>query len=101
MTEAEFLGARLERDILSMVEKTAEEERVDKTKALKDLIVLGRHQFLLQRYLQLYRDGRCSLDKAAAMVGVTVNEMMQEAAKVGLGSEETIEEYQQSLGLLK
>ena len=45
MAEVEFLGARLEKDILTMVEETAKEEHVDKTKALKDLIILGRKQF--------------------------------------------------------
>lgn len=57
MTDVEFLGARLEKAIVKMVEKTAEEERVDKTKALKELILLGRRQFLLNKYLECYRKG--------------------------------------------
>ena len=32
-------------------EETAEEEHVDKTKALKELIVLGRKQFLIKKYI--------------------------------------------------
>ena len=36
MAEAEFLGARLDKDTIRMVEDTAKEERVDKTKALKE-----------------------------------------------------------------
>ena len=72
MSEAQFLGARVEIDIMQMVEKTAQEEHVDKTKALKDLIILGRKQFLMQKYMELYRGGRCSIDKAAKEVGITV-----------------------------
>ena len=84
-----------------MVEETAREEHVDKTKALKDLIMLGRKQFLLNKYLDLYRKGRCSLDKAAEKVGITVSEMMKEVVTEGIKSTETIEEYRKGLELLK
>lgn len=100
MSEVEFLGARMEKEIIEMVEDTAQEEHIDKTKALKELIILGREQYLLQKYLQLYQQGKCSLDKAAKMAGLTVHEMMQEAAKVGMQSEQTIEEYRRGVQLL-
>lgn len=73
---------------------------VDKTKALKNLIMLGRKQFLIRKYLELYRDWKCSIDKAAESIGITVNEMMQEAAKSGIKSSETIEEYREGLRIL-
>jgi len=101
MAKVEFLGARLEREILGMVEETAKEEHVDKTKALKDLIIRGRKQILLDRYLELYRKGRCSIDKAAEKVGITVIEMMKEAVAEGIKSTETIEEYRAGLKLLE
>ena len=100
MSEIEFLGARLEKDIITMVEETAKEERVDKTKALKDLILLGRKQFLINKYLEEYRKGLCSIDKAATECGITINEMMKEASKEGIKSTETIEEYKKGLKLL-
>lgn len=101
MMEAEFLGARLEKDIMSMVEKTAREEHVDKTKALKELIILGRKQYLLQKYLQMYQEGKCSLDKIVEIVGITITEAMQEAVKLGIHSEQTIAEYRKGLEWLK
>lgn len=101
MSESEFLGARMEKDLIKMIEKTAEEEHVDKTKALKELVVLGRKQFLIKKYLELYRAGKCSIDKAADAVGVTVSEMMHEAAKAGIRSTETIADYREGLELLK
>ncbi len=101
MSEAQFIGARIEKDIAGMIEDTAKEEYVDKTAALKQLIILGRKQYLLRKYLQLYRDGRCSIDKAAEAIGATVAEMMQEAAKAGIRSSETAEEYREGLELLK
>ncbi|MBI2151397.1 hypothetical protein HYU21_01575 [Candidatus Woesearchaeota archaeon] len=97
MSQAVFLGARLDQEVVQMVEDTAEEEKVDKTKALKELIFLGRKQYLLEKYRTLYREGQCSLDKAAEKIGITVTEMMQEAVKAKIQSEETFEEYRKGL----
>lgn len=101
MTKAVYLGARLDDTIVRMVELTAQEEHLDKTSALKELIIIGRRQFLIDKHLNDYRLGRCSLDKAASLVGITISEMMQEAAKVGIRSTETIEEFRRGLKLLK
>jgi len=101
MTKARYLGARLDDEIVRMVELTAEEEHLDKTSALKELILIGRRQFLIDKHLEEYRLGRCSLDKAARLAGITISEMMQEAAKAGIKSTETIEEFRKGLKLLK
>ena len=100
MSEAEFLGVRLEKDIMKMIETTAEEERVDKTKALKELVVRGWKQYTLQKYIDRYRLGKCSIDSAAEAVGITVAEMMEEVTKAGIKSSETLEEYKQGLKFL-
>ncbi len=100
MSEVEFVGARMEREIVHMIEETAEEEHIDKTKALKQLVILGRKEYLLQKYLQMYREGRCSLDKAAEEVGITIWEMMKEASNAGIQSNETIDEYKEGLKYL-
>ena len=96
-----FLGVRLEKDFIKMVEETANEEHTDKTNALKQLIELGRKEYLLRRYIELYRSGRFSIDKAAAVVGITVAEMMKEAVSEGITSSETIEEYREGLRRLE
>ena len=57
-------------------------------------------QFLINQQLEHYRLGKCSIDKAAKKVGITVNEMMKEASKAGICSTETLEEYRQGLKLL-
>lgn len=54
----------------------------------------------LERALQFYREGRISIDKAAKIAGITINEMMQEAAAHGIRSEETIEEYKEGVKIL-
>jgi len=65
------------------------------------LIILGRKQFLIKRYLDMYKHEQCSIDKAAQACRITVNEMMKEAMKEGIKSSETMEEYKKGLELLK
>ena len=101
MSEIGFIGARIEKDILKLVDETAKEEHLDRTRALKKLIIIGRKQYLIKKYLQLYSEGKCSIDKAAELVGITVSEIMDEAAKAGIHSSETIEEYRKGMELLK
>ena len=57
-------------------------------------------QFLLKKCLEQYRNGECSIDKCAEIVGITVNEMMREAVSSGIKSNETIEEYREGLKML-
>ena len=97
MSSSKFLGVRLEEDFFRMVEETASEEHTDKTTALKQLIELGRKEFLLKKYIEMYRAGKCSIDKAAAAVGITIPEMMKEAADAGITTDETLEEYREGL----
>ncbi len=62
---------------------------------------ITKRKYLLEKYLQLYRDGICSLDKAAEKIGINIAEMMQEAAKSGIYSTETIDEYKRGLEILE
>lgn len=101
MSKIEFIGARVDKNVINMIEDTAKEDSIDKTKALMKLVILGRRQYLLEKYLQLYRNGICSLDKAAEKIGINVAEMMQEAAKLGIYSTETIDEYKRGLEILE
>ncbi len=54
----------------------------------------------LKKALELYRKGEISIDKAAKIASITVNEMMQEASAQGIKSEETIEDYRQGIDVL-
>lgn len=101
MSSSDFIGARLDKDTLRMVEKTAKEESMDKSKALKELIRKGRKQYLIEKHLEQYRKGLCSIDKAAEEAGISVAEMMQEAVKSGIKSDQTIEEYRRGLKILE
>lgn len=54
----------------------------------------------LDKALQLYQEGRISVDKAAKIAGLTVSEMMDEISAYGIKSDETIEEYREGVKIL-
>jgi len=101
MSKKGFIGARIDKDIINSIDDTAKEDNIDKTTALINLIRIGRKQYLLEKYLKLYREGRCSIDRAAEKAEITVSEMMEEAVKAGIRSSETTEEYKRGLKLLE
>jgi predicted HTH domain antitoxin len=100
MTEVKFIGARLESEIAEMIDQTAEEENIDRTAALKELIQYGRQKLLEEKAIEMYREGKISVDKAAKMLSITVSETMRLFANAGITSEETLSDYKEGLKLL-
>ncbi len=100
MSEIKFIGARLGPETAKILEDTAKEEKIDKSTALKELIIFGRQKILEKRAVEQYRDGRISTDKAAEMLSTTVTEIMRLFVSAGIKSEETMEEYSAGLKLL-
>jgi len=98
--QKKFLGARIEPEILKILDKVSEEKKVDRTSAIKILVNAGWKELSLEKALRLYREGKASVDKAAKIAGLTVSEMMDEIAAHGIKSDETIEEYKQGVKIL-
>ena len=100
MANKKFLGVRFEPQVYELVDRIADEEKVDKTKALKLLVFAGWKEIRLERALESYRKGTISLDKAAEMAGLTLSEMMQHASANGIKSDETVQEFREGLRIL-
>lgn len=98
--QKKFLGARIEPELIEIVDRVSEENKVDRTSAIKILVTAGWKELRLKKALELYRIGKASVDKAAKIAGLTVSEMMEELAVRGIKSEETIEEYRQGIKIL-
>ena len=100
MPDTKFVGARLELEIVKMIDQTAREEKIDRSTALKELVQYGRQKLLEKKAVESYREGRISVDKAAEMLSITVSETMKLFSNAGIRSEETLEEYKEGLKLL-
>lgn len=98
--QKKFLGARIEQEIMDIVDNVSKENKVDRTSAVKILVTAGWKELRLKKALELYKEGKASVDKVAKIAGLTVSEMMEEIAAHGIKSEETIEEYKQGIKIL-
>lgn len=95
-----FLGARMEPEIIKMVDKVSEEMKIDRTGAIKILVTTGWKELSLEKALQLYNEGKISVDKAAKIARITVSEMMEKIAARRIKSDETLEEYREGVKVL-
>ena len=100
MNKTKFLGARLEKEFYDIINQVAQEGNLDKTSAIKKLINEGWMELRLKKSLNQYEKGIISVDKAAELSSVTINEMMKIIALNGIKSEETLEEYRKGVKLL-
>ena len=100
MYKTKFLGVRMEKEVYDIIDRVTQEESMDKTSAIKMLIQEGWKEFMLKKSLDKYNQGLISVDVAAKMAGLTVNEMMREIASRGIKSEETLEEYRKGVRTL-
>ncbi len=98
--EKKFFGARIEPEILEMVDKVSEERKIDRTSAIKILVSAGWKELNEEKALRLYREGKISVDKAAKMAGITVSEMMDKIVAHGMKSDESVEEYREGVKIL-
>lgn len=98
--QKKFLGARIEPEIMDIVNKVSEERKIDKTGAIKILVAAGWKELCLEKALELYREGKISVDKAARIAKLSISEMMDKIAANGIKSNETIEEYRNGIKVL-
>ena len=80
MTEV-TVSARIPQELEKEVERLMREEHLEKSAALRKLLYLGVQNYRLERALRGFGEGRFSLSKAAEEAGLTVWEILDEAAR--------------------
>jgi len=69
--------ARLKAELLKEIQEVAKEESIDRSSAIQRLLQIGLKEYRMERALNLYRDGKVTLWKAAELAGVSLREMME------------------------
>ena len=100
MHKTRFIGLRMEKEFYDMIDEFAKEENLDKTTAMKMMVREGLKALTLKKIISQYRMGTISVDKAAKISRLTINEMMRLIALSGVKSEETLEEYRKGIKIL-
>lgn len=87
---------RLPENIVKMLDEIAEEEGLDRTSALRELLEDAIKEWKIEEATRLYKEGRISIGEAAAAAELSVGEMMDELVKRGVKSDLTVDEYKES-----
>lgn len=71
------LTVRLDEDTFREIERVAELDKSDKSTVARRLLAIGIREAKKDHALNMYRDGKCTLWKAAQSAGVPLREMME------------------------
>lgn len=87
------LSIRIDDDDYKFLSSLAEEEREDVSKAVRELVDLGRIMFAIERY----KKSDASIEKAARLAGVSISKMMDILSEYGVEVNLEYEDYLKSL----
>ena len=94
---AEKVMTELPSGIVLEIAHWAEEEKVDKSTLLTDIIEKGLDAWKMNKALDWYRTRKVTLWKAAEIAGVTLAEMPAELPKRGIVFQYDLEELREDL----
>lgn len=99
--KTELVSVRLRKDELKSINAIAKEEKIDKTTALRKTLALGTKQYLLEKVLKEYSQGRISIGKAAEKAKISLWEMMDELKNRNISNNLDKYDYQEQMHNLK
>jgi len=80
----EIVSTRIPDSVARDLEEIEKEEKTDRATVIRKLLARAIEQWKIERSLRLYQEGKITLWRAARLAGVTLREMMEQAAKKGI-----------------
>ena len=80
------------------IEKLSKEEWIDKGTLIRKLIAESFREYKIKRALELYREGKVSLWKAAEIAGVTYREALEELKNRSIPFKYDLEDLEVDIG---
>jgi predicted HTH domain antitoxin len=74
-TSKRHLTGRVSREQMERLEKISEEEKIDRSSALRTILDIGMKEYLKRRAAEDYRRGKISIGRAAEKAGLSVAEL--------------------------
>ena len=80
----EITSTRITDDVAKELEEIEKEEKTDRATVIRKFLIRAIEQWKTERSLRLYQEGKITLWRGARLAGVTLREMMEQAAKKGI-----------------
>ena len=76
----EVISTRISEDLAKDLEEIEKEEMTDRATVIRKLLKRAIELWKMERSLRLYQEGKITLWRAARLAGITLREMMEQAA---------------------
>lgn len=100
MSELVSLGVRLDKKIVSELNRIADEEHVDRTTVIRKLISGALENYKKANVLRKYEQSKISISKAAVDSDLTVGEIEEYMVREGYRSKYSVKDLKRELELL-
>jgi len=101
MGMGEVISLRLPAETFEELEKIAREEAKDKSRLMRELLALGIKEKKLEKAIQLYKEGKATLWKAARVAGVSLWQMIEVMRERRVEAQYGLRELEEDLKALK
>jgi len=91
-------SVRLPKELVEEIEKLSREEGVDKGTLIRKLLAESLKEYKIRRALELYREGRISLWRAAEIAGITYREALGELKRRNIPFQYDLEDLESDVG---
>lgn len=96
------IATRVPKEIDDFLKKIMREEKSDKSTATRKILELGIAEWRREKAIDMLRQGKVTLAKAAEMAGITIYEMIEVVREKRIDYIHiTAEELEEDLGLLE
>ena len=89
---------RLPKEMIKEIKRLSKEGRVDKETRIRRLIAESLREYKIKRALELYREGKVSLWKAAEIARITYREALEELRKRNITFRYDLEDLEVDIG---
>ena len=72
------ISARIDKEIVEEIERIVKKKGVDRSAVIRELLKIGIQEFKLKEVLELVRERKITVWKAAEIAGLTYREMLEE-----------------------
>jgi len=86
------ISARIDEELVGEIERIMRRRGIDRSAAIRELLRLGIREYRLREVLELVRERRVTVWKAAEMAGVTYREMLDKLRDHNVPFPVTVEE---------
>jgi len=86
------ISARIDKEIADEIEKIVRKRGVDRSAAIRELLRIGIQEYKLTEAIELVREGKATVWKAAEVAGVSYREMLKKLREHNVSFPLTVEE---------